>query len=239
MIDHELAIIEELDFPGYFLVVWDIVAVLPPRGHPLPGPGLGRQLGGLLRAGHHRVDAVCYEPDVRALPRPRARRATRTSTSTSSPTVARRSSSTSTRRYGREHAAQVANVITYRPRSAVRDIAKALGYSPGQQDAWSKEIERGYYWRTGPWRTHGDARRRSVELADRAAGLPAPPGHPLRRHGDLRPSGDRGRARSSGRRMPGRTVLQWDKDDCADDRAGQVRPARPGHALGAALHAST
>src|SRR5947208_13102002 len=37
--------------------------------------------------------------------------------------------------HGREHAAQVANVITYRPKSAVRDIAKALGYSTGQQDA--------------------------------------------------------------------------------------------------------
>ena len=33
-------------------------------------------------------------------------------------------------RYGRERAAQVANVITYRPRSAVRDVARALGYSP-------------------------------------------------------------------------------------------------------------
>src|SRR5207253_1964818 len=48
--------------------------------------------------------------------------------------------------HGREHAAQVANVITYRPKSAIRDVAKALGYSLGQQDAWSKEIELGYYW---------------------------------------------------------------------------------------------
>src|SRR5699024_12607935 len=36
----------------------------------------------------------------------------------------------------------VANVITYRGRSAVRDIARALGYSPGQQDAWSKSVDR-------------------------------------------------------------------------------------------------
>ena len=49
-------------------------------------------------------------------------------------------------RYGRDHAAQVANVITYRPQSALRDVAKALGYSTGQQDAWSKQIEHGYYW---------------------------------------------------------------------------------------------
>ncbi len=44
-------------------------------------------------------------------------------------------------RHGRHHTAQVANVITYRARSAVRDMAKALGYAPGQQDAWSKQVD--------------------------------------------------------------------------------------------------
>ncbi len=55
-------------------------------------------------------------------------------------------------RYGREHTAQVANVISYRPRSAVRDIAQAFGFSPGQQDAWSKQIDR--------WGTVAGCRRR-------------------------------------------------------------------------------
>ena len=36
----------------------------------------------------------------------------------------------------------MANVITYRARSAVRDAARALGFAPGQQDAWSKAIDR-------------------------------------------------------------------------------------------------
>src|SRR5699024_4341670 len=45
-------------------------------------------------------------------------------------------------RYGRTHAAQVANVISYRPRSAVRDAARAFGHDPGQQDAWAKTVER-------------------------------------------------------------------------------------------------
>ena len=45
-------------------------------------------------------------------------------------------------KHGRHHAAQVANVITYRAKSAVRDMAKALGFSPGQQDAWSRQIDR-------------------------------------------------------------------------------------------------
>src|SRR5207245_1131587 len=44
-------------------------------------------------------------------------------------------------RYGRQNAAQVANVITYRPRSAVRDIGKALGFPMGRLDAWSKSID--------------------------------------------------------------------------------------------------
>ena len=46
-------------------------------------------------------------------------------------------------KYGRRNAAQVANVIQYRPKNAMRDMAKALGYSPGQQDAWSKQVEGG------------------------------------------------------------------------------------------------
>ena len=45
-------------------------------------------------------------------------------------------------RYGREHAAQVANVITYRPRSAVRDVGRALGYPEEQINRWSKDLRR-------------------------------------------------------------------------------------------------
>src|SRR5207253_2291989 len=44
-------------------------------------------------------------------------------------------------RYGRDNAAQVANVITYRPKSAVRDMGRAMGHPPGQLDAWSKQID--------------------------------------------------------------------------------------------------
>ena len=44
-------------------------------------------------------------------------------------------------KFGRQNAAMVANVITYRPRSAVRDMGRALGYDVGQQDAWSKMLD--------------------------------------------------------------------------------------------------
>jgi error-prone DNA polymerase len=42
---------------------------------------------------------------------------------------------------GRRNAAQVANVISHRLKSAIGDAAKALGYSVGQQDAWSKQVD--------------------------------------------------------------------------------------------------
>ena len=45
-------------------------------------------------------------------------------------------------KYGRDRAAQVANVITYRPRSALREMAKAAGLSPGHADALTKWIDR-------------------------------------------------------------------------------------------------
>ena len=54
LIEHELALIAELRYEPYFLTVEDIVAFARSQGHPLPGPRLGRQLGRLLRARHHR-----------------------------------------------------------------------------------------------------------------------------------------------------------------------------------------
>src|SRR4029078_905112 len=50
-------------------------------------------------------------------------------------------------RYGRDRAAQVANVITYRPRSALREMAKAAGVAPRQADALGKWVDR---WDAGP-----------------------------------------------------------------------------------------
>ena len=119
------------------------------------------------------------------------------------------------RLHGREHAAQVANVITYRPKSAVRDIARALGYSPGQQDAWSKEIERGYYWNAETEQDVADVPPPVVELA---AELQHAPRH-LGIHSGGMVMCDRPVIEVcpvEWGRMPGRTVLQWDKDDCAE-----------------------
>ena len=70
-------VIEELDYPGYFLTMHEIVVVLPPARHPVPGPRLRRQLGGLLLPRHHRGRSGPHGPAVRALPLARARRAAR------------------------------------------------------------------------------------------------------------------------------------------------------------------
>ena len=86
----ELKVIEEKDFPGYFLIVHDMVDFARKRGHPLPGPRLGGQLGGLLRARHHRgrPDQVRAARSSGSCPPPGRR--SPTSTSTSTPTAGRR-----------------------------------------------------------------------------------------------------------------------------------------------------
>ncbi|HEV2344608.1 MAG TPA: error-prone DNA polymerase [Actinocrinis sp.] len=134
------------------------------------------------------------------------------------------------RKYGRERAAQVANVITYRARMAVRDAARALGYSPGAQDAWAKRL--------GPYAGAMDLQATDVpadvlELATTLHGLP--------RHLGIHSGGmvlcDRPVAEvvpTEWARMENRSVVQWDKDDCAD--AGLVKFDLLGLGMLGALH---
>jgi error-prone DNA polymerase len=123
------------------------------------------------------------------------------------------------RKYGRQHTAQVANVITYRSRSAVRDVARALGNSPGQQDAWSKQIDRwGPLAATTRQEIDGnvdhDIPAAVLELARQLEGFP--------RHLGIHSGGMVICDRPVGEVCPvewarhaDRSVLQWDKDDCA------------------------
>ncbi|HZU56307.1 MAG TPA: error-prone DNA polymerase [Actinocrinis sp.] len=132
--------------------------------------------------------------------------------------------------YGRERAAQVANVITYRARMAVRDAARALGYSPGAQDAWVKQL--------GPYAGAMDLADTDIpadvlDLASRLHGLP--------RHLGIHSGGmvlcDRPVAEvvpTEWARMENRSVVQWDKDDCAD--AGLVKFDLLGLGMLGALH---
>ena len=67
-IHHELDVIDHLGFAGYFLVVWDIAQVCKRLEHLLPGAGVGRQLGGLLRARRHQRRRRRPRAAVRAVP---------------------------------------------------------------------------------------------------------------------------------------------------------------------------
>ena len=76
-LQRELAVIEEKDFPGYFLIVHDMVDFARETRDPLPGQGIGGQLGGLLRALHHRRRPDPLRPAVRAVPVGDSRRGAR------------------------------------------------------------------------------------------------------------------------------------------------------------------
>src|SRR5215207_3542591 len=137
----ELDVIEQKDFPGYFLIVYDIVREARSRGILCQGRGSAAN------------SAVCYVLDITAvdsiyfdLPFERFLSALRDE----EPDIDVDFDSDRREeviqyvyeKYGRHNSAQVANVISYRPKAAVRDMAKALGYSTGQQDAWSRQVER-------------------------------------------------------------------------------------------------
>ncbi|MDO5031228.1 error-prone DNA polymerase [Corynebacterium sp.] len=121
--------------------------------------------------------------------------------------------------HGRERAAQVANVITYRRKGATRDAARALGYPQGAADSWSKGLSQ----------PPSDVEK----LAEQFLGQP--------RHLGIHSGGmvlcDRPIADvvpTEWARMEGRSVLQWDKDDCA--AAGLVKFDLLGLGMLEALH---
>ena len=209
-IERELDVIEAKNFPGYFLIVYDIVDFARSRGILCQGRGSAAN------------SAVCYllkitavDPIFYALPFERFLSSMREE----EPDIDvdfdsdRREEVIQYvyRKYGRHNAAQVANVIQYRPKFAVRDMAKALGHSPGQQDAWSKQVER---WGGVISSQEHDIPEAVVSLAQEVMTFP--------RHMGIHSGGMVLTDRPVGEvcpiehgRMDGRTVLQWDKDDCA------------------------
>ncbi|MGC0370198.1 error-prone DNA polymerase [Microbacterium sp. SLBN-111] len=210
-IERELAVIEMKDFPGYFLIVYGIVAEARRRGILCQGRGSAAN------------SAVCYLLDITAvdsifyrLPFERFLSSLRDE----EPDID--VDFDSDRReeiiqwvyetYGRDRAAQVANVIQYRPKNAVRDMARALGHSPGQQDAWSKQVERwGATLETGADHDIPD------EVIEFASELLKAPRHLGIHSGGMvltdRPVGEVVPIEHA--RMENRTVIQWDKDDAA------------------------
>ncbi|MGO4593751.1 error-prone DNA polymerase [Leifsonia sp. 2TAF2] len=209
-IERELDVIEAKDFPGYFLIVHDIVQYARSQGILCQGRGSAANSAVCYLLGITAVDSIKYGlPFERFL----------SSMREEEPDIDvdfdsdRREEVIQYvyRKYGRHNAAQVANVITYRPKNAVRDMAKALGYSTGQQDAWSKQIDS---WGSVQTSDDHDIPDDVVGLAQQVLKFP--------RHLGIHSGGMVLTDRPVGEvcpiehaRMENRTVLQWDKDDCA------------------------
>jgi len=212
-LQHELAVIETLGFAGYFLVVWEITQFCKRENILCQGRGSAANSAVCYALGITNADAVrlglLFErflsperdgpPDIDIDIESERREEVIQHVYA---------------RYGRHHTAQVANVITYRAKSAVRDMAKALGFAPGQQDAWSKQLD--------AW---GDlsspANRAGHEIPDYVIAL-AREIEDAQRHLGIHSGGmvicDRPVVEVcpvEWARMDKRSVLQWDKDDCA------------------------
>ncbi len=224
-LEHELALIGELELAGYFLIVWDIVRFCREQGILAQGRGSAANSAVCYSLGITAVDAVHMEllferflsrergewPDIDIdLPSGDQRE---------------RVIQYVYQRYGERGAAMTANVITYRTRSAVREVGKVLGFHEEQVSRLSKLLNRFEFrddrdelalqLREGGIDADAPRVRQLVALVDRVRGLP----RHLGQH-----SG--GMVIAAGRldevvplepaAMAGRVVVQWDKDDCAD-----------------------
>ena len=237
-IDHELDVIEVLGFPGYFLVVWDIVDFCRREDIYCQGRGSAANSAVCYALGITKADAVSLGLLFERFLSP----------DRDGPPDIDLDIESDRReeviqyvydRYDRHHTAQVANVITYRARSAVRDMAKALGFAPGQQDAWSKQVDA---WgrvevteaqRGADGEPDHDIPRNVLELAKQVEDYP--------RHLGIHSGGmvicDRPVIEVcpvEWARMENRSVLQWDKDDCA--AVGLVKFDLLGLGMLSALH---
>src|SRR6266513_1505721 len=224
-IEHELSVIQKLDLAGYFLIVWDIVRFC--KEHDILAQGRGSAAN----------SAVCYSLEITAVDPVGMKllferflseeRGEWPDIDLDLPSGDQREKAIQYvyQRYGQLGAAMTANVITYRDRSAAREVGKALGFDQETLDQFSSVVN------SGEWRGPSDnfanhfqqvgfdlnhpRVRKYWELCERIQDLP--------RHLGQHSGGMvvcQGQLDSvvplEPATMPGRVVVQWDKDDCAD-----------------------
>ncbi|MFZ4812053.1 MAG: PHP domain-containing protein, partial [Ilumatobacteraceae bacterium] len=232
VIDHELEVIEGLGFAGYFLVVWDIVEFCNRANIYCQGRGSAANSAACYALGITKADAVSLGLLFERFLSPERDGPPDIDLDIESD---RREEVIQYvyERYGRHHTAQVANVITYRARSSVRDMARALGFAVGQQDAWSKQMDAWGTVRTTVDQGGHDIPASVMELALEIEDAP--------RHLGIHSGGmvicDRPVIEVcpvEWARMERRSVLQWDKDDCA--AVGLVKFDLLGLGMLSALH---
>ena len=224
-VDKELALIEKLGLAGYFLIVWDIVEFCRKHGILVQGRGSAANSAVCYALGITAIDPVGMEllferflsevrgewPDIDLdLPSGGDRE---------------RAIQYVYKRYGQLGAAMCANVITYRGRSAAREVGKSLGFDAEMQTRLTRLVG-SFEWK-GPTDTmehhfrqagfdlHHPRIAKYLELSIRMLDLP--------RHLGQHSGGiiiAQGQLASvvpiEPASMPGRNVVQWDKEDCAD-----------------------
>ena len=222
---HELALIEKLGFAGYFLIVWDIVQFCKKNGILIQGRGSAAN------------SAVCYALEITAVDPVDMELLFERFLSESRgewpdidldlPSEEKREQAIQYvyQRYGELGAAMTANVITYRGKSAAREVGKAMGFDAESLQRLSALVAN-FEWK-GPRDTMAHSFQNAgfdlkhpriakyLELCMRIQDLP----RHLGQHsggmvicqGQLNQIVPLERAS-----MPGRTVVQWDKEDCAD-----------------------
>jgi error-prone DNA polymerase len=223
-LEKELDLIGRLGFSGYFLIVWDIVNFAREEGILVQGRGSAANSAVCYALGITAVDPIggklLFErflsegrkdwPDI-DLDLPSGDRREKVIQEVF-------------RRYGKHGAAMTANVITYRGRSAMREIGKALNFTEDILKRFSDLFASGDFAHT-------------IELEDQVVQAGIPRSHPRFRplvdsyrqiYGLPRHLGQHsgGMVICQGRldeivplenaSMPGRVVVQWDKDDCDD-----------------------
>jgi error-prone DNA polymerase len=223
-LEHELALIEKLGFAGYFLIVWDLVNFCTENGIMVQGRGSAANSVVCYSLGITACDPIKHQllferflsegrkswPDI----------------DLDLPSGDRREQVIQEmyRRYGEHGAAMTANVITYRGRSAAREIGKVLNFSHDVLDRFSNLFANGDF-------PHTMGFEDQLEKAGIPINHPRTPAfmrlfeaiHGLPRHLGQHSGGMiicQGQLSSvmplERASMPGRVVAQWDKDDCDD-----------------------
>jgi error-prone DNA polymerase len=208
-IEHELNVIEALGFPGYFLVVWDIVEFCRHQNIYCQGRGSAANSAVCYSLGITNADPVSLGLLFERFLSPERDGPPDIDVDIES---ARREEAIQYvfNRYGRHHAAQVANVITYRSKSAVRDVLKAVGEESASKNA---DIVNEMISQIADSPRHLGIHSGGMVICDRPVIEVCP---------------------VEWARMRNRSVLQWDKDDCA--AAGLVKFDLLGLGMLTALH---
>jgi error-prone DNA polymerase len=218
LIEHELALIAELRYEPYFLTVYDIVAFARSRGILCQGRGSAANSAvcyclGITEVDPSRIDMLFERfmskernepPDIDVdFEHERREEVIQYLYA----------------KYGRERAALAATVISYRPKSAVRDVGKALGFSLDDVDRLAKNLQ---WWDGG---RVDEARLREAgfdpdnpaiaRLSAIVHTLLSFPRHLSQHVGGFVIARDRlsRLVPIENAAMPERTVIQWDKDD--------------------------